>query len=77
MTKDADDETMVSRLRNSLEGIKARAAKYEKVPVVGVVLQLHQRDRETAGSVVGSAVAFRLFLFFAPFLLFAVGVAGL
>jgi uncharacterized BrkB/YihY/UPF0761 family membrane protein len=76
MTKDVDDGVGGSRLRNSLEGIKARAAKYEKVPVVGVLVQLHQRDRESAGTVVGSAVAFRLFLFFAPFLLFAVGVAG-
>ena len=36
-----------------------------------------ERDRQGAGSVVGSAIAFRLFLFFVPLLLFVVGVAGL
>jgi uncharacterized BrkB/YihY/UPF0761 family membrane protein len=76
MTKDVDEGARVSRLRTSLEELKARAARYEKVPVVGVLVQLYRRDRESAGPVVGSAVAFRLFLFFAPFLLFAVGVAG-
>ena len=32
--------------------------------------------RESAGTVVGSALAFRLFLFFIPLLLFVVGLAG-
>lgn len=38
--------------------------------------RMHQRDRESAGTVVGSAIAFRLFLFFVPMLLFLVGLAG-
>ena len=48
----------------------------EHVPAVDVAVRLYQRDREGAGSVVGSAIAFRLFLFFVPLLLFLVGVAG-
>ncbi len=43
---------------------------------VDVALRIYERDRETAGTVVSSAVAFRLFLFFVPFLLFVVGLAG-
>jgi membrane protein len=38
--------------------------------------RLYRRDRDSAGSVVSSAVAFRLFLFFVPLLLLLVGVAG-
>jgi uncharacterized BrkB/YihY/UPF0761 family membrane protein len=45
-------------------------------PVVQVSLMLYDRDREMAGSVVSSAVAFRLFLFVVPLLVFAVGIAG-
>ena len=45
-------------------------------PVVQVSLMLHDRDREMAGSVVSSALAFRLFLFVVPLLVFAVGIAG-
>ena len=44
---------------------------------VDFALRVIARDRETAGSVVGSAIAFRLFLFFVPLLLFVVGLAGL
>jgi uncharacterized BrkB/YihY/UPF0761 family membrane protein len=45
-------------------------------PLVDLGLRIHERDREMAGSVVGSAVAFRLFLFFVPLLLFVAGVVG-
>ena len=45
-------------------------------PVLSIGLRIYERDRESAGSVVGSAIAFRLFLFFVPLLLFVVGVAG-
>jgi uncharacterized BrkB/YihY/UPF0761 family membrane protein len=34
------------------------------------------RDRDSAGTLVGSAIAFRLFLFFAPMLLFLTGLLG-
>ena len=58
------------------ERILARVRRYESVPVVGLGASLFQRDTETGGSMVGSALAFRLFLFFVPLLLVLVGVAG-
>jgi uncharacterized BrkB/YihY/UPF0761 family membrane protein len=51
-------------------------ARYERRPLIDVALRLYRRDRESAGTVLGSAVAFRLFLFFVPFLLFIVGALG-
>ena len=45
-------------------------------PLVDLGLRLYERDRGAAGTVVSSAVAFRLFLFFVPLLLFGVGVLG-
>ena len=45
-------------------------------PLVDVTLRIVQRDRESVGSVLGSALALRLFLFFVPLLLFFVGVLG-
>jgi uncharacterized BrkB/YihY/UPF0761 family membrane protein len=45
-------------------------------PLVDLGLRLYERDRAAAGSVVSSAIAFRLFLFFVPLLLFVVGIVG-
>jgi uncharacterized BrkB/YihY/UPF0761 family membrane protein len=63
--------------------VNARQAQAEAVlqrhrnrPLVDLALRIVERDREAAGTVVGSAVAFRLFLFFVPMLLFIVGIAG-
>ena len=39
-------------------------------------MRIYRRDREITGTVAGSAIAFRLFLFFVPLLLFLVGLAG-
>ena len=39
-------------------------------------MRIYQRDRDITGTVAGSAIAFRLFLFFVPLLLFVVGIAG-
>ena len=50
--------------------------RHRERPLVDVGLRIFERDRESAGTVVGSAVAFRLFLFFIPLLLFVVGLAG-
>jgi uncharacterized BrkB/YihY/UPF0761 family membrane protein len=47
------------------------------VRVVSIALRAHRRDQDASGSVAGSAIAFRLFLFFVPLLLFAIGLAGL
>jgi hypothetical protein len=51
-------------------------ARYEHIPVVDVIAGIYRRDRESAGPVMGSAIAFRLFLFFVPLLLLVVGIAG-
>ena len=34
--------------------------------MIQVAVLLYQRDRQAAGTLVGSAIAFRLFLFFVP-----------
>jgi uncharacterized BrkB/YihY/UPF0761 family membrane protein len=49
----------------------------EHNPVVDAGFLIYERDRVSAGSVLGSAIAFRLFLFFVPFLLFSIGLVGL
>ncbi len=66
----------ITRPRERLLAQKDRLAAYESAPVIGVVVRLYRRDREAQGAVVGSAIAFRLFLFFVPLLLFTVGIAG-
>ena len=59
-----------------LSPVRQRLARYEHVPVVDVLAGTYRRDRESAGAVIGSAIAFRLFLFFVPLLLLVVGIAG-
>jgi hypothetical protein len=77
---DAADETVVTRFVAATRGRATTAqrwlAKYQGVPIVDVVLGTYRRDRRTAGSVMSSALAFRLFLFFLPLLLVTIGVAG-
>jgi uncharacterized BrkB/YihY/UPF0761 family membrane protein len=62
------------------EALKGRAVerleRYEGIPVIGVGVELFRRDVQSAGSLMSSAVAFRLFLFFVPLLLLVVGLAG-
>ena len=80
----ADDGTglraIVERSRDRLAAEQARVNelidRYHRRPVVAVGLRMYQRDRESAGTIVGSAVAFRLFLYFVPLTLFAVGLLG-
>ena len=60
-----------------LSPARRRLARYEHLPVVDVIAGTYRRDRESAGAVMGSAIAFRLFLFFVPLLLLVVGIAGL
>lgn len=50
--------------------------KYRNRSLVDFGMRMYERDRDSAGTVVSSAIAFRLFLFFIPMLLFAVGVIG-
>ena len=59
-----------------LSPARQRLARYEHIPVVDVIAGTYKRDRESAGAVLGSAIAFRLFLFFVPLLLLVVGIAG-
>jgi hypothetical protein len=59
-----------------LSPIRRWLARYEHLPVVDVIAGTYKRDRESAGPVLGSAIAFRLFLFFVPLLLLVVGIAG-
>ena len=49
----------------------------ERNAVADAGFLIYERDRVSAGSVLGSAIAFRLFLFFVPFLLFCIGLLGL
>ena len=79
-----DDASGIRRLmergKDRMTAEQARAAalleKYSDRPLLDVGLRIYQRDRESAGTVVGSALAFRLFLFFVPLLLFVVGLLG-
>jgi uncharacterized BrkB/YihY/UPF0761 family membrane protein len=64
------------RVQNEQVRFSALLAKHEHQPLIDLALRTFRRDREVAGTVVGSAIAFRLFLFFVPLLLFIVGLAG-
>ena len=64
------------QLAASQARIEALLERHKHHPVIDVGLRIYQRDREAAGTVVGSAIAFRLFLFFVPLLLTVVGIAG-
>ncbi len=64
------------RVKSEQVRFNALLAKYEDKPLLDVALRVYRRDREIAGTVVGSAIAFRLFLFFVPLLLLLVGLAG-
>jgi uncharacterized BrkB/YihY/UPF0761 family membrane protein len=56
--------------------VDRRFQQHRHRPLVDLGVRIYERDRDVAGAVVGSAIAFRLFLFFVPLLLFAVGLAG-
>jgi uncharacterized BrkB/YihY/UPF0761 family membrane protein len=47
-----------------------------ELPIVDTAMRFWERDREIDGSVIGSAIAMRVFLFFIPLLLVAVGLLG-
>ena len=61
-------------IENWFSTLFSRLAAY---PPAAVVLTIAPRDKEAAGGVAGSAIAFRLFLFFVPLLLFVIGILGL
>lgn len=49
----------------------------ERVPFGDTAVRVYERDKHAAGTLLGSALALRLFLFFVPSLLLLLGVAGL
>jgi uncharacterized BrkB/YihY/UPF0761 family membrane protein len=73
-------QALIERGRERLAAEEARVGelveRYHDRPLLDVALRIYQRDRESAGTIVGSALAFRLFLFFVPLTLFLVGVLG-
>jgi uncharacterized BrkB/YihY/UPF0761 family membrane protein len=78
----ADDRLSVAaKARAWVESGRSRAeellATNEHRPLVDVGKRLYERDKAFAGTVMGSAIAFRLFLFFVPLLVFLVGLAGI
>jgi uncharacterized BrkB/YihY/UPF0761 family membrane protein len=48
----------------------------EHVTLVDVGARVYERDKEAGGTMLGSALALRLFLFFMPFVLLVIGIAG-
>lgn len=66
------------RGRAAVEHMKERGtALRERWSVIDLVVRVYDRDRDAAGTLLGSALALRLFLFFVPLVLFTVGLAGI
>ena len=63
--------SFVERSMARLEDLRAR------ITAVDVAMGIHERDKNAAGTLLGSALSLRLFLFFVPLVLFSVGAAGL
>src|SRR4051812_42911928 len=57
------------RVTAGQERLNGLIDKYHERPLLDVGLRIFQRDREGAGTLVASALAFRLFLFFVPLML--------
>jgi uncharacterized BrkB/YihY/UPF0761 family membrane protein len=70
------DDDAGGLVQRTMAALNERFSRYEDRPLVDVGLRIYRRDREITGTVAGSAIAFRLFLFFVPLLLFVVGLAG-
>ena len=75
-TSQPDLSRWQERMSSESERFRRILAKHERRPLIDLGLRIYRRDRESAGSIAGSAVAFRLFLFFVPFMLFVVGLLG-
>ena len=72
---------VVSRVREhaSASAERARAvvdSLRRRIAAVDIAMRVHERDKDAAGTLLGSALALRLFSFFVPLILFAVGLAG-
>jgi len=79
--EESDVSGLVARGRAGVSAGQRRVnelrERYGDRALVDLGLRLYRRDRESAGTVVGAAVALRLFLFFVPLLLFVVGLLGI
>jgi uncharacterized BrkB/YihY/UPF0761 family membrane protein len=78
---DHDTQTAVKRAtvwgRAQAERAKDRFETLrEQVTIIDVGARVYERDKEAGGTLLGSALALRLFLFFMPFVLLVVGLAG-
>jgi hypothetical protein len=77
----AKSQRWVRRLGDSIhvhaDRVRQRLSPYEHVPIVNILLRTYDTDRQSGGAVLGSALAYRLFLFFVPLLLLFTGIAGL
>jgi uncharacterized BrkB/YihY/UPF0761 family membrane protein len=77
---DAGLRALFDRGRERVASEQARLNRlieaHQDDPVLSFGLRVYQRDRQSAGALVGSALAFRLFLFFVPLVLFVVGLLG-
>lgn len=51
-------------------------AMRERVKIVDVGARVYERDKEAGGTLLGSALSLRLFLFFVPLVLLTIGLAG-
>ncbi len=47
-----------------------------RITALDVAARVYERDKHAAGTLLGSALSLRMFMFFVPLVLFAVGVAG-
>ncbi len=82
---DADESARIGfshRARGRVDRIADKAsARFERtrarVRIVDIAMRVYKRDRVAAGTLLGSALALRLFLFFVPLVLFAIGLAGI
>jgi uncharacterized BrkB/YihY/UPF0761 family membrane protein len=88
---EAEDRTTadIGRIRSYVTEARSRAGdaagrlaaaveeRRSSVPALDVGVRFYERDRNAVGSVLGSAIAFRLFLFFVPLMLFLTGLASL
>ena len=70
------DDNPGGLVQRTMAALNDRFERYEDKPLVDVGLRIYRRDRDISGTVAGSAIAFRLFLFFVPLLLFVVGISG-
>jgi uncharacterized BrkB/YihY/UPF0761 family membrane protein len=63
--------SVAERASEQLAGFRARFA------AIDIAVRIQERDKLAAGTLLGSALSLRLFLFCLPMLLFTVGIAGI